>query len=70
MTPKRIVYRYNGDATLELMFHDHSGESPPHTIGEIVHLDEKPWRVVGVDDKSRVEGLDIPIHRVFLTDRF
>ena len=51
------------------MLNDPSGDLPSHVIGEVVHLAEKPWKVVAVENKPTASEPHIPVHHVFLTDK-
>jgi hypothetical protein len=69
---KQIIYRYNGDPTYDETVSDLLGSMPFRQVGEILNKNGKQWRVNVVRDDFNMASsrTAIPIHRVFLTDKF
>ena len=69
---KQIVYRYNGDPKDDLVVMDRLGIMPFRRVGEIMKKDGKEWKVAVVRDDYNMTSskIAIPVHRVFLTDKF
>jgi len=69
---KQIIYRYNGDPRHDETVSDMLGSLPFRRVGEIVKKNGKDWRVYVVRDDFNMASsrTAIPIHRVFLTDKF
>jgi hypothetical protein len=69
---KQIVYRYNGDPRHDEVVADRAGQVPFNWIGEKLERNGKQWRVAVVhnDFNMTASATAIPIHRVFLTDKF
>ncbi len=67
---KQIVFRYNGDPTTEEIDLDMDGDkSVPKQSSFIDHRGER-WKVVQVNvERSVTEPFEVPIHRVFLTNK-
>jgi hypothetical protein len=67
----RTIFRYNGIPSDDRIINDLSGAGPPHILGDIVKLNDKSWKVVGVVYGLVRDGeVPISLHRVFLTDKF
>ena len=69
---KQIVYRFNGDPKYDETVSDSAGSLPFRMVGEIVTKKGKKCRVAIVRDDLNIDAsrTAVPIHRVFLTDRF
>ena len=67
---KQIVFRYNGDPTTEESDLDMDGDKSVPEQGSFIQRRGKPWQVVRVNvEKSVTEPFEVPIYRVFLTNR-
>jgi hypothetical protein len=68
---KKIVYRYNGDPKDDEIVLDINGEMPFSRMGEMTVRKGKRWRVAVVRNDLNMDrsAPEIPIHRVFLTDK-
>jgi hypothetical protein len=69
---KQIVYRFNGDPKHDEVVSDRVGNMALLRVGEILKRNGKQWMVVAVNNELSISGssVAIPIHRVFLTDKF
>jgi hypothetical protein len=69
---KQIVYRYNGDPRHDEVLSDRTGEMPFSRVGETLRRNGKQWRVAVINNDFDMiaSARAIPIHRVFLTDKF
>jgi hypothetical protein len=69
-TAKRIVYRYNGDASTDEVEEDILGDQEVPQKNSIVNRKQGNWKVVQVE-LIEAESLPqaIPIHRVYLTNQ-
>jgi hypothetical protein len=69
---KQIIYRFNGDPRHDEVVSDRSGNVPFCWVGEMIRRNGKQWRVaiVNNDFDMLASARAIPIHHVFLTDRF
>jgi hypothetical protein len=69
---KQIVYRYNGDPRHDEVLSDRTGEMPFNWVGETLRRNGKKWRVAVInnDFDMTASARAVPIHRVFLTDKF
>jgi hypothetical protein len=65
---KQIVYRYNGDPKSEEVDQDLYGGAAVPERDAVVERKGKSWRVVKVDIET--SGKNIPVYRIYLTDRF
>lgn len=68
----QTIYRYNGDPSNDEVVSDRKGELPLCWVGEILRRNGKQWQVSIIrNDLDMVgSGRSVPIHRVFLTDKF
>jgi hypothetical protein len=67
---KQIVYRYNGDPTTEEIDLDMDGDKSVPEQGSFVERNGGRWKVVQVNvEMSVAEPFEVPIHRVFLTNK-
>jgi len=66
--PKQIVYRYNGDPKSEEVDQDLYGGPAVPEKDAVVDRKGKSWRVAKVDIET--SGKNIPVYRIYLTDRF
>lgn len=68
---KKIVYRYNGDATTDEEQVDMKGELPTPQKGEVIMRKGVAWKVVDVHVELTVNiRRAVPIYRVYLTNQF
>jgi hypothetical protein len=69
---KQIVYRFNGDPRHDEVLSDRTGEIPRLWVGDTLNRNGKKWKVAVVnnDFDMTASAKAIPIHRVFLTDKF
>jgi hypothetical protein len=69
---KQIVYHFNGNPMHDEIVSDRIGGVPFRRVGEIVKIRGKEWLVNVVQNNFDMLASRpaIPIHRVFLTDRF
>lgn len=69
---KQIIYRYNGDPKDDETVSDSVGKIPLSRVGEMLRRNGKQWRVAVVRDDFNMTSSKtaVPIHRVFLTDKF
>jgi hypothetical protein len=69
---KQIIYRFNGDPKYDETVSDIRGSLPLCRIGETFTRNGKAWRVTVVRDDLNMAAsrTSVPIHRVFLTDKF
>ena len=69
---KQIIYRFNGDPKYDEIIFDRLGEVTFSRIGDIIKKKGKQWRVAIVrhDFDMSASRTAIPIHYVFLTDKF
>lgn len=69
---KQIIYRYNGDPRHDEVVSDRTGEMAFSWVGEMLRRNGKKWKVAVInnDFNMTASARAIPIHRVFLTDRF
>jgi hypothetical protein len=67
---KQIVFRYNGDPTTEEIDLDMDGDKSVPEQGSFVDRKGERWKVVQVYvERSMAEPFEVPVHRVFLTNR-
>jgi hypothetical protein len=67
---KQIVFRYNGDPSTEEIDLDMDGDKSAPEQGSFVERKGERWKVVQVNvEKNAVEPFEIPIYRVFLTNK-
>jgi hypothetical protein len=67
----QTVFRYNDDPKNDQVMNDLVGTMPRHIVGDFVNRKGKRWKVAVVIHERTDERSDtIPLHRVFLTDRF
>ena len=67
---KQIVFRYNGDPTTEEIDLDMDGDKSVPKQGSFVERKGERWKVVQVKvERSVTEPFEVPIHRVFLTNK-
>lgn len=71
-TGKQIIYRYNGDPKYDERVSDGAGNLPFACVGEMVTRNGKEWQVAVVRDELNMGSSRgaVPIHRIFLTDKF
>jgi|HubBroStandDraft_2_1064218.scaffolds.fasta_scaffold91266_4 hypothetical protein len=69
---KQIIYRFNGDPKYDERVSDGAGNLPFLNVGKRVTRNGKQWQVAVVRDELNMASSrgSIPIHRVFLTDKF
>jgi hypothetical protein len=68
---KQIVFRYNGDPTTEEIDLDMDGDKSVPEQDSFVERKGERWKVVQVNVETNVtEPFEVPIHRVFLTNKF
>ena len=69
---KQTIYRYNGNPSNDEVVFDRKGELPLCWVGEKLKRNGKQWQVSVVrNDLDMVgTGRSVPVHRVFLTDKF
>jgi hypothetical protein len=68
---KQIVFRYNGDSTTEEIDLDMDGDKPVPEQGSFIERRGERWKVVQINVETNVtEPFEVPIHRVFLTNKF
>ena len=67
---KQIVFRYNGDPTTEEIDLDMDGDKSVPEQGSIIERKGERWKVVQINvEKNVTEPFEVPIHRVFLTNK-
>ena len=67
---KQIVFRYNDDPTSEEIDLDMDGDKSVPAQGSFVERKGERWKVVQVNVETSVtEPFEVPIHRVFLTNK-
>jgi hypothetical protein len=67
---KQIVFRYNDDPTSEEIDLDMDGDKSVPEQGSLVERKGERWKVVQVSVETSVtEPFEVPIHRVFLTNK-
>jgi hypothetical protein len=67
---KEIVFRYNDDPTSEEIDLDMNGDKSVPEQGSLVERKGERWKVVQVSVETSVtEPFEVPIHRVFLTNK-
>jgi hypothetical protein len=67
---KQIVFRYNGDPTSEEIDLDMDGDKSVPERGSLIDRRGERWKVVQVNvERSVTEPFEVPIHRVFLTNK-
>jgi hypothetical protein len=67
---KQIVFRYNGDPTTEEIDLDMDGDKSVPKQGSLIDRRGERWKVVQVNvERSVTEPFEVPIHRVFLTNK-
>jgi hypothetical protein len=67
---KEIVFRYNDDPTSEEIDLDMDGDKSVPEQGSLVERKGERWKVVQVSVETSVtEPFEVPIHRVFLTNK-
>ena len=67
---KQIVFRYNDDPTTEEIDLDMDGDKSVPKQGSFVERKGERWKVVQVNVETNVsEPFEVPIHRVFLTNK-
>jgi len=67
---KQIVFRYNGDPTTEEIDLDMDGDKSVPDQGSSIDRRGERWKVVQVNvERSVTEPFEVPIHRVFLTNK-
>jgi hypothetical protein len=69
---KQMIYRYNGDPKNDEIVSDRTGRMPFRWVGEMLKRNGKEWRVAVVRNDLDIVGSAraVPIHHVFLTDKF
>ena len=68
---KHVVFQYNGDDKNRDVEIDILGDLPDYLVGEIVVRKGKSWKVVQVIlEHSTVSSGRVPVHLVFVTDKF
>jgi hypothetical protein len=67
---KQIVFRYNGDPTTEEIDLDMDGDKSVPKQGSLIDRSGERWKVVQVNvERSVTEPFEVPIHRVFLSNK-
>ena len=67
---KQIVFRYNGDPTTEEIDLDMDGDKSVPEQGSIIERKGERWKVVQINvEKNVTEPFEVPVHRVFLTNK-
>ena len=67
---KQIVFRYNSDPTTEEIDLDMDGDKSVPEQGSLIDRRGERWKVVQVNvERSVIEPFEVPIHRVFLTNK-
>lgn len=67
---KQIVFRYNGDPNTEEIDLDMDGEKSVPQQNSVVHRKGERWKVVQVNvERNPKEPFEVPIHRVFLSNK-
>jgi hypothetical protein len=69
---KQMIYRYNGDPSSDEVVSDRTGRMPLCWVGEMLRRNGKEWLVACIRyDLDMVRSARaVPIHRIFLTDKF
>jgi hypothetical protein len=69
--PKQIVFRYNDDPTSEEIDLDMDGEKTTPEQGGVIERKGMRWKVLQVNvEANAAEPFEVPVHRVFLTNKF
>ena len=67
---KQIVFRYNDDPTTEEIDLDMDGDKSVPKQGSFVERKGERWKVVQVNvEKNLAEPFEVPVHRVFVTNK-
>jgi hypothetical protein len=66
---KQIVFRYNGDPTTEDIDLDMDGDKSVPEQGSFVERKGERWNVQVNVEMSVAEPFEVPVHRVFLTNK-
>jgi hypothetical protein len=67
----QTVFRYNDNSKNDQIMNDLVGTLPQHIVGDFVNRKGKRWKVAAViHERTDERSNSIPLHRVFLTDRF
>jgi len=68
---KQIVLRYNVDSTTEEIDLHMDGDKSVPEQGSFVDRKGERWKVLQINVETSVtEPFEVPIHRVFLTNKF
>jgi len=69
---KQIIYRFNGDPKYDETVSDRAGILPFRNVGELLIRNGKQWKVavMRIDLNVSASRAAVPIHHVFLTDKF
>ena len=69
--PKQIVFRYNDDPNSEEIDLDMDGDKSTPEQGGVVERKGMRWKVLQVKvEANAAEPFEVPVHRVFLTNKF
>lgn len=67
---KQIVFRYNGGPSIEEIDLDLDGDKSAPKQGSLFERKGERWTVVQVNvERSATEPFEVPIYRVFLTNK-
>ena len=67
---KQIIFRYNGDPSTEEIDLDMDGDKSAPKQDSFVERKGERWKVVQVNvEKNLAEPFEVPIYRVFLTNK-
>jgi hypothetical protein len=70
-SPKQIVFRYNDDPSSEEIDLDMDGDKSTPQQGGIIERKGTRWKVLQVNvEANAVEPFEVPVHRVFPTNKF
>jgi hypothetical protein len=68
---KQIVFRYNDDPTTEEIDLDMDGEKSTPERGSFIERKGERWKVVEVNVEIKpAEPFEVPVHRIFLSNKF
>jgi hypothetical protein len=67
---KQIVFQYNGDPTTQDIDLDMDGDKSVPEQGSLIDRRGERWKVVQVNvETNMTEPFEVPVHRVFLTNK-
>lgn len=68
---KKFIYRYNGDRRRDESALYQGTDKPLFNVGDLLLRNAKQWKVdVIQEDFMMVDEKQVPLFRIFLTDKF